>query len=116
MNRLMINNEIKLYDNSTERKRVEDLADLYSVIKTMESLEAAYSRDAITAADYTENCTKLISQFKTLESALLSSGAIKSTEIFINEFLMDCNKARNRLLVSGVPATVIHANHDERGG
>jgi ESCRT-I complex subunit VPS28 len=114
MNRPPVNTEIKLYENGQERKRAEELADLYAIIKTTESLEAAFSRDAINSSEYAAACTKLISQFRTTESALLASGAIESAEKFFREFL-DCPRARNRLLVVGVPATVVHATHDERG-
>lgn len=113
-NRPPVNGEIKLFENSKERKRTEELADLYAIIKTTESLEAAYSRDAIDSTEYAEACTKLISQFKTTEAALLSIGAIESADKFFREFL-DCPRARNRLLVVGVPATVVHATHDDRG-
>lgn len=113
MNRPPVNAEIKLYENGKERKRAEELADLYAIIKTTESLEAAFSRDAINSSEYTSACTKLIAQFKTTESVLLSSGAIESAEKFFREFL-DCPRARNRLLVVGVPATVVHATHDDR--
>ena len=33
--------EVKLFENSKERSRFEDLADLFAIMKTMESLEAA---------------------------------------------------------------------------
>ena len=115
-NRPAYNAEIKLYDNAKERKRVEELADLYSIVKTMESLEAAYSRDAIKNAEYAETCSKLISQFKTTESALVSSGAIVSADAFFKEFQVDCPRAYDRILRVGVPATVVHATHDDRAG
>ena len=84
-----------------ERKSLEDLADLYSIIRTTESLEAAYSRDAITPAEYAEACKRLISQFKTTEAALVSSKAIVSADSFIREFQVDCPRAYERLLISG---------------
>jgi hypothetical protein len=114
-----------------ERKCVEDLADLYSIIRATESLEAAYSRDAITPDEYAEACKRLISQFKSTESALVSSKAIVSADKFITEFQVDCPRAYERLIVSGqfllhdftpllrnsfigVPATVLHAPSDNR--
>jgi ESCRT-I complex subunit VPS28 len=94
--------EVKLYDNNKERNRLEDLADFYAIIKTTESLEAAYSRDATTPEEYADNCKRLISQFKTAESALISGKAIVSAEQFISEFQIDCPRAYERLIVSGI--------------
>ncbi len=93
--------EIKLFDNNKERNRLEDLADFYAIIKTTESLEAAYSRDATTPDEYADACKRLISQFKTAESALVSGKAIVSAEQFIREFQIDCPRAYERLIVSG---------------
>ena len=80
---------------------MEDLADLYSIIRATESLETAYSRDAITPSEYSDACKRLISQFKTTEAALVSSKAIVSADNFIREFQVDCPRAYERLIVSG---------------
>ena len=66
--------EIKAYDNTKERNRCEELADLYAIIRTTESLEAVFARDAVTLSEYSESCTKLISQYKTTEAALVAAG------------------------------------------
>lgn len=95
--------EIKLFESTSERKRIEDLSDLYAIIRITESIEAAYGRDAVTAAEYTDECTKLISQFKSVESALISSKAIASAEVFIKEFQIECPRAYERLVVAGDP-------------
>lgn len=106
--------EIKRFENTKERNRQEELADLFSIIRVTEALETAFSRDAITSSEYTEACTKLISQFKTTESALVSSKAIVSADAFFFEYQIDCPRAKERLLVAGAPATVVHAAHDDR--
>ena len=77
------------------------IIDLYSIIKVTESLEVAYSRDAITPSEYADACKRLISQFKTTESALVSSRAVVSADSFIREFQIDCPRAYERLLISG---------------
>ena len=83
-------------------------------------------------AQYTRECAKLISQFKTLETALRAEGAIGDTEGFMREYSMyaacaararaargaphrSCSRASERLLRAGVPATVIHRSFDDRG-
>lgn len=93
--------EIKLYENSKERNRLEELSDLYAIIKATELLEAAYSRDCITASEYSDACSRTISQFKTTESALISRKSIVNTEAFMKEFQIDCPRAYERLIVAG---------------
>ncbi|KAI5068170.1 hypothetical protein GOP47_0016515 [Adiantum capillus-veneris] len=84
----------------------DNYADLFTIIKTTEKLEKAYVRDVISPAEYEPACTKLIAQFKTLWKSLKDT--VPDVERFMNAFKMDCPAALNRLLVSGVPATVEH--------
>ncbi|CAI5735185.1 unnamed protein product [Peronospora farinosa] len=100
--------EMKLWDDTKDRRKYEDLSDLFAIFKTTEHLEAAYVRDAITPEQYTEACTKLISQYKTAETALRLGGFIDSVNSFISEYRLDCPRALERLVRIGVPATVVH--------
>ncbi|GLE05178.1 hypothetical protein PINS_up014166 [Pythium insidiosum] len=84
------NEEVKLWGNTKERRKFEDLSDLFAIIKTTEHLETAYVRDAITPEEYTETCTKLISQFKTAETALRLGGFLDDIEAFISQYRLDC--------------------------
>lgn len=93
--------EVKMYESSKERKGLDDLADLYAIIKATEALEAAYSRDACPANEYTDACKKLISHFKTAEAALVSSKAILSADMFMREYQIDCPRAYERLVIAG---------------
>lgn len=93
--------EIKLFEDSKERNRLEELSDLYAIIKATELLEAAFSRDCITSAEYADACSRTISQFKTAESALISRKYITSTDAFMKEFQIDCPRAYERLVVIG---------------
>ena len=108
--------EIKSYSNSKERKMNEELGTLYTIIRVTEALESAYSRDAIQREEYTEECAKLISHFKSTESALVSAGLIASTADFIEENQIQCPRAVDRLMKYGVPATVLHASHHDDQG
>lgn len=98
--------EVKLWNDKREREMYESFADLYAIIKTTEKLEKAYVRDLVPSADYEAECLKLIAQFKTLSTSLRD--AVPSVERFAEAYKMDCPAALNRLLVSGVPATVEH--------
>ncbi|KDO31768.1 hypothetical protein SPRG_03688 [Saprolegnia parasitica CBS 223.65] len=100
--------EIKLWDTPKERRMYEDLSDLYAIIKTTEHLETAYVRDAISPDAYTEACTKLISQYKTTETALRNAGHLVSIDSFLTHYRLDCPRAIERLVRLGVPATVVH--------
>ena len=46
--------EVQLFSNSRERRQYDDLADLFSIIKTTEHLEKAYSMDAVSNEEYTK--------------------------------------------------------------
>uniref|UniRef100_A0A7S1T3J6 Vacuolar protein sorting-associated protein 28 homolog n=1 Tax=Tetraselmis chuii TaxID=63592 RepID=A0A7S1T3J6_9CHLO len=106
--------EVKLWQNKRERENLDNLADLFAILKTTEKLERAYVRDAISAREYEPACNKLIAQFKTLY------GSIKYMVPDVNQFMaqynMQCPMAAQRLLHSGIPATYEHGKPDEEGG
>lgn len=93
--------EIQLYEDSKERNRLEELSDLYAIIKATELLELAYSRDCIKSDEYADACGRIISQFKTTESALIARKSIESTEEFMKEFQIECPRAYERLVKIG---------------
>lgn len=103
--------EIKMYENSKEREHLERLADLYSIIKATDLLEAAYSRDAITPAEYTDACNRLISQFKATEKGLTLSKTIANADQFFQEYQIDCPRAYERLVVSGMLSSIFYINN-----
>lgn len=94
--------EIKPYENSRERNDLNILADLYSIIKATDLLEAAYSRDAISAVEYNEECSKLIAQFKATEKSLILNKTIESATEFYREYQVDCPRAFHRLIEAGM--------------
>ncbi|GAB2211262.1 hypothetical protein Droror1_Dr00016555 [Drosera rotundifolia] len=98
--------EVKLWNDKREREMYENFAELYAIIKATEKLEKAYIRDIISSSEYEAECTKLIAHFKTLSSTLKDT--IPSIERFMDTYKMDCPAALNRLVISGVPATVEH--------
>ena len=66
--------EVKLFASAKERRKYDDLADLYSILVATEHLEKAFGRDAVGAAQYEAQCSRLISQFKLSEAALRADG------------------------------------------
>ncbi|KAG5182410.1 VPS28 protein-domain-containing protein [Tribonema minus] len=106
--------ELSLHNNTPkERKKWDQLAEFFAIIKTVEHLENARIKNAIGRDEYTSRCSDLIAQFKDAESTLVSEGHITNTSAFIVEFQMDVPYAMERLVKYGVPATVLHRNHDE---
>ncbi|KAK1667959.1 hypothetical protein QYE76_056118 [Lolium multiflorum] len=95
--------EVKLWNDKRERELLESLADLYAIIRATEKLERAYVRDLVSAADYEADCLKLISQFNSLSSSL---AGVVTIPRFVQAYRLDCPAALNRLVQSGVPATV----------
>lgn len=102
---------VTLFKNSAERRKLDDVAELYSIIRTVERLEYCYIRDLVSADEYTQECQNLISQFKTIERTLIKDGLIESVAAFIVAYNIDCPKAKERLLVAGVPATLFNGGH-----
>ncbi|XP_010278372.1 PREDICTED: vacuolar protein sorting-associated protein 28 homolog 2-like [Nelumbo nucifera] len=97
---------VNLWHDKREREMYDNFADLYAIIKATEKLEKAYVRDIISSTEYEPECLKLIAQFKTLASTLKDT--VPSVERFVDTYKMDCPAALNRLVVSGVPATIEH--------
>jgi ESCRT-I complex subunit VPS28 len=56
--------EVKLTSSSGDRDLYESLAEIYSIIVTLDGLEKAYIKDVVTEAEYTETCTRLLKQYK----------------------------------------------------
>ena len=42
----------------------ESLAELYSIIITLDAIEKAYLKDSIAESDYGETCSRLLKQYK----------------------------------------------------
>eukprot|EP01112_Ceratiomyxa_fruticulosa_P011349 TRINITY_DN306_c0_g1_i1.p1 TRINITY_DN306_c0_g1~~TRINITY_DN306_c0_g1_i1.p1 ORF type:complete len:265 (+),score=48.84 TRINITY_DN306_c0_g1_i1:68-796(+) len=101
---------VKLFNTNKEREMYDNMADLYSLIKTMEYLEKAFLRDSISAKDYAPACTKLIAQYKTAQNLLKDT--VPSLPNFLAEYKLECKAAMDRF-AKGYPATVEHAISDK---
>lgn len=58
--------EVKLATTRAERDLQDSLAEVFSIIITLDELEKAYLKDAIPEADYTEICDRLLKQYKAI--------------------------------------------------
>lgn len=56
--------EVKLAETPEEFHYWDGIAEVYGIIKTLDGLERVWMKDAVSDAEYTELCTKLLSQYK----------------------------------------------------
>lgn len=57
---------MKLSTTAAERDLYDSLAEVYSIIITLDGLEKAYIRDSIPENEYTELCNRLLNQYKSI--------------------------------------------------
>ena len=69
--RINLDEEVKLADSAAERDLVDSLAEIYSIIRTLDGLEKAYIRDALPENEYSELCSKLLQGLSTLPRTAL---------------------------------------------
>ncbi|KAK4542772.1 hypothetical protein LTR36_006148 [Oleoguttula mirabilis] len=100
-----LDQEVKLADNAAERDLYESLAEIYSIIITLEALEKAYLRDSIKESEYTETCDRLLRQYKSNLADETVAAAFGDLESFKLEWDLEVPKATERLRI-GLPATV----------
>uniref|UniRef100_A0A914ELV2 Vacuolar protein sorting-associated protein 28 homolog n=1 Tax=Acrobeloides nanus TaxID=290746 RepID=A0A914ELV2_9BILA len=85
--------EVRLYENSFERERVDNMAELYAVLNSLECLEKVFSRDCIPPKEYTAECSKLLGQYK-VNLKLLEGTDIES---FVKKYRIQCPAALERI-------------------
>ena len=59
-----LDEEAKLSTTNAERDLNDSLAEIYSIIITLDGLEKAFLKDSINESDYTETCSRLLKQYK----------------------------------------------------
>ncbi|KAI9656541.1 MAG: Vacuolar protein-sorting-associated protein 28 [Bathelium mastoideum] len=106
--------ELKLATTNTERDLYESLAEVYSIITTLEALEKAFLKDSIAEVDYTETCSRLLKQYKSNLADENVGRAFGDLESFKREWDLECPRATERLRV-GLPATVEQPTHKASG-
>jgi len=102
-NRSELFEEIRLYRTAREREHYDNMADLYSVINTLNCLEKAYIKDSVTAKEYTAACSKLLVQYNVAFSQVKDE--FPTIESFMNKFRFDCTAAMERIR-EGRPITI----------
>ncbi|PGH03153.1 ESCRT-I complex subunit VPS28 [Blastomyces parvus] len=105
-----LDEEVKLSSTSAERDLYESLAEIYSIILTLDGLEKAYIKDAITESEYTETCARLLKQYKSSLSDETVAKEFVDLDTFKRTWGLECPRATERLRI-GVPVTVEQASH-----
>jgi ESCRT-I complex subunit VPS28 len=78
--------EVKLAETRAERDLQDSLAEVFSIIITLDELEKAYLKDAISEAEYTEICDRLLKQYKAILTDEAVSREFVDLETFKNEW------------------------------
>ncbi|XP_048763511.1 vacuolar protein sorting-associated protein 28 homolog isoform X1 [Ostrea edulis] len=87
--------EVKLSKSAREREKYDNMAELYAVINTLQSLEKAYIKDAVQPKEYTAACSKLLVQYKA--AFKLVKGDFATVEQFMKKYRLDCSAALERI-------------------
>lgn len=95
-NRPELYEEVKLYKNARERDRFDYLAELYALVNTLQCLEKAYIKDAVTPTEYTSACSKLLVQIKAAFKQVQGE-EYGSVEEFTKKRKMNCLAALERI-------------------
>jgi ESCRT-I complex subunit VPS28 len=103
-----------LWTTRKEREQVENLADCYAILLTVEQLEKLYLRDEVPADAYTQECTKLIAQFKSCWN--LARESVVDVREFTRTMRLECPAALHRCVVVGVPATLEQTAKNKASG
>ncbi|KAJ5712032.1 hypothetical protein N7488_006188 [Penicillium malachiteum] len=106
-----LDEEVKLVSSSGERDLYESLAEIYSIIVTLDGLEKAYIKDVVTESEYTETCTRLLKQYKSSLGDETVAHEFVDLETFKRTWGLECPRATERLRI-GLPATVEQASHN----
>ena len=101
-----LDEEVKLSTTTAERDLYESLAEVYSIIITLDELERAFLKDSIPEADYTDTCSRLIKQYKSNLADENVARAFVDLDSFKAEWQLDRPRATERLRI-GIPATGI---------
>lgn len=89
--KINLDEEVKIADSAAERDLIDSLAEIYSIIRTLDGLEKAYIRDAVTEPEYTEMCWKLLKQYKSILSDETVSREFKDLDTFTQRWAVSAS-------------------------
>ncbi|EKJ75488.1 hypothetical protein HYE67_008217 [Fusarium culmorum] len=101
-----LDEEVKLTNTRAERDLQESLAELFSIIITLDELEKAFLKDAVPEAEYTEICERSLRQYKALLADETIAREFGDLEEFKARWDLEAPRATERIRV-GMPSTTI---------
>ncbi|KAJ4296973.1 Vacuolar protein-sorting-associated protein 28 [Collariella sp. IMI 366227] len=104
-----LDEEVKLAETRAERDLQDSLAEIFSIIVTLDELEKAFLKDAIPESDYTEICERSLKQYKSLVADETVAKAFVGLEEFKAEWDLEVPRATERIRV-GMPSTAVTAS------
>ncbi|KAK1767021.1 ESCRT-1 complex, Vps28 subunit [Phialemonium atrogriseum] len=104
-----LDEEVKLADTRAERDLQDSLAEIFSILVTLDELEKAFLKDAIPESDYTEICDRSLKQYKSILADETVSRAFVGLEEFKAEWDLEVPRATERIRV-GMPSTAMTAS------
>ncbi|KAK9480315.1 vacuolar protein sorting-associated [Lipomyces japonicus] len=103
--KIPLDEEARLYRTSAQRDLYESLAEIYSIIVTLDFVERAYVKDTISQSEYTPVCSRLLAQYSTILKNQAVADEFKDLDSFSKQYDIDYPSAISRIRV-GIPATV----------
>ncbi|KAI9806544.1 MAG: Vacuolar protein-sorting-associated protein 28 [Piccolia ochrophora] len=103
-----LDEEVKLTTDPSSRDLYDSLAEIYSIIVTLDAVEKAYTKDSVTEAEYTATCTRLLKHYRTILADDTVAREFGDLETFKWEWDIACPRAIERIRI-GLPATVSDA-------
>jgi len=103
-----LDTELKLPTATAERDLIDSLAEIYSIIITLDALEKAFNKDSVTDTEYSDVCWRLIRQYKSNLTDERIAHEFGSLEAFKARWGIEAPRATERLRVM-LPSTVEHA-------
>ncbi|KAK3309699.1 vacuolar protein sorting-associated [Chaetomium strumarium] len=104
-----LDEEVKLAETRAERDLQDSLAEIFSIIVSIDELEKAFLKDAIPEADYSEICERSLKQYKSLLADETVAKAFVGLEEFKSEWGLEVPRATERIRV-GMPSTAVTAS------
>ncbi|PFH62646.1 hypothetical protein XA68_12720 [Ophiocordyceps unilateralis] len=104
-----LDEEVKLTETRAERDLQDSLAELFSIIVTLDELEKAFLKDAIPEAEYTEICERSLRQYKALLADDTIAREFQGLDEFKAKWEIEAPRATERLRV-GLPSTTVTAS------
>ncbi|ETI19645.1 hypothetical protein G647_08657 [Cladophialophora carrionii CBS 160.54] len=97
--RISLDEEVKLSSTPAERDLIDSLAEIYSIIRTLDGLEKAYIKDALPESEYADLCNKLLKQYRSILQDESVAREFGDLDAFCERWEVECPRAKERLRV-----------------